>query len=55
MREKNWKAMDALSEMEKNLNNKIKTAVQSVKVYLVQIWQILWEGPRFQLHRDPGG
>ncbi|XP_078351007.1 uncharacterized protein LOC144635783 isoform X2 [Oculina patagonica] len=31
LREKNWKAMDALSEMEKNLNNKIKTAVQSVK------------------------
>ena len=29
--------MDALSEMEKNLNNKIKTAVQSVKVYLVNL------------------
>ena len=35
--------MDALSGMEKNLNNKIKTAVQSVKVYL-----------RFTLHYDPG-
>ena len=25
--------MDALSEMEKNVNSKIKNAVQSVKVY----------------------
>lgn len=29
--------MDALSEMEKNLNNKIKTAVQSVKVHLANL------------------
>ena len=29
--------MDALSEMEKNVNNKIKTAVQSVKVYLANL------------------
>jgi len=26
--------MDALSEMEKNLNNKVKSAVQGVKVML---------------------
>ena len=32
LREKNWKAMDALSEMEKNVNNKVKTAVQKIKV-----------------------
>ena len=32
LREKNWKAMDALSEMEKNMNNKVKSAVQKVKV-----------------------
>ena len=32
LREKNWKAMDALAEMEKNVNNKVKSAVQSVKV-----------------------
>ncbi|CAH3147838.1 unnamed protein product [Porites lobata] len=31
LREKNWKAMDALSEMEKNVNNKVKTAVQKIK------------------------
>lgn len=31
LREKNWKAMDALSEMEKSVNSKIKSAVQSVK------------------------
>ena len=32
LREKNWKAMDALSDMEKNVNNKVKTAVQKIKV-----------------------
>ncbi|XP_015774865.1 PREDICTED: ribosome-binding protein 1-like isoform X8 [Acropora digitifera] len=31
LREKNWKAMDALSEMEKNVNSKVKTAVQKIK------------------------
>ncbi|XP_067031924.1 ribosome-binding protein 1-like isoform X13 [Acropora muricata] len=31
LREKNWKAMDALSEMEKNVNTKVKTAVQKIK------------------------
>lgn len=31
LREKNWKAMDALSDMEKNVNNKVKTAVQKIK------------------------
>ncbi|XP_068729610.1 uncharacterized protein [Montipora capricornis] len=31
LREKNWKAMDALSEMEKKVDNKVKTALQKVK------------------------
>ncbi|XP_022777542.1 myosin-4-like [Stylophora pistillata] len=31
LREKNWKAMDALSNMEKSVNSKIKSAVESVK------------------------
>ncbi|XP_068684026.1 uncharacterized protein [Montipora foliosa] len=31
LREKNWKAMDALSELEKKVDNKVKTALQKVK------------------------